>query len=125
MSYDESVSTEAWRATLQEYLDEWQLEDCPDRAGHPAAERMSRLGESFHVLVGKPGVRPWSPMALAKSAFLGPALSGPSQLTAVFVLKVWNRDFPCPEFDAIDALSRWDADHRRAFVAWASDPWFP
>jgi hypothetical protein len=86
---------------------------------------MSRLAESFHVLAGLPGVRPWSPLALARAAFLGSTLTGPGRWTAVLVLKVWNLGFPCPSFDAIAALAGWDAEHRAAFVAWASEAWFP
>jgi hypothetical protein len=114
-----------WQAELKESLEEWQAEGSPDLGRHPAAERMAELAESFHALRGRPGVRPWSPLALAREAYVSGALSGPTQLAAGFVLKVWNRDFACPEFDVLDALQRWDRHHRAAFLAWAADPWWP
>lgn len=114
-----------WRKELQACVREWRADGTPDMACHRAAARMGDLAESFHVLRGRPGVRPWSPLALAEMAFLTSALSGPSQLAAVFVLKVWNREFPCPAFDVLEALARWDRGHREAFLAWAADPWWP
>lgn len=41
---------------------------------------------------------------------------------AQFVLAVWNHyDY---KFDAMDALSTWDTDHRKAFLKWANNPWW-
>jgi hypothetical protein len=43
---------------------------------------------------------------------------------ARFVLSLF-RGASFPAFDVIAAMSRWDGEHRAAFVAWASDPWWP
>lgn len=44
-----------------------------------------------------------------------------------FVGSVWNPTAKrkCGKFDLHDAMSCWDREHREAFVAWASDPWWP
>lgn len=44
-----------------------------------------------------------------------------------FILNVWNpgQEWKAGKFDAIDALSVWDACERRAFCDWAMDPWWP
>lgn len=39
---------------------------------------------------------------------------------AAFILFVWNGR----EFDLYRAWGNWDNDHRAAWKAWASDPWW-
>jgi hypothetical protein len=44
-----------------------------------------------------------------------------------FIASVWNPTAKrkCGKFDLHDAMSVWDDEHRAAFVAWATDPWWP
>lgn len=97
-------------------------------------ESMSLLTEAFHVLVGRPGVRPWDVEQLHAYALSGGATE--SMRHAIrFVLDVWNNqaidvldeeaDGDLGHFRSVEALAGWDAGNRAAFVAWASDPWWP
>jgi len=90
--------------------------------------KMSELATSFPTLAGGvPGVLPWDAEALEEWA-AGPAPSHGGLCAARFVLSVWNGctdDWRCGRFDAMEALGCWDNQHRAAFVAWASDPWWP
>lgn len=105
-------------------------------------ERMSALAESFPTLVSDwdnerrcmtplAGVRPWDPVLL--DSHRG---GGHGQRCAIqFVLSVWNpstsraklrRDgWKHGSFDLQEALQVWDKQHRGAFLAWASNPWWP
>ncbi|MBX9790012.1 MAG: hypothetical protein K2Y37_13925 [Pirellulales bacterium] len=49
-----------------------------------------------------------------------------SHHAARFILAVWSKNGESNEtpFDAIAALTVWDEEHRTAFLAWASKPWF-
>ena len=53
------------------------------------------------------------------------ATSG-SRHAARFVLGVWNSSavFACGQFDLHKAMATWDDGHRKAFLAWAKDPWW-
>ena len=53
--------------------------------------------------------------------------SSAEKASARFVLNLWNNRHPWKvgEFDLFDALACWDAAHRRAFQAWAANPWRP
>lgn len=91
--------------------------------------RMSEIAESFPTLRGKPGVRPFDAERLAEQA---PVASSGERHAIRFVLTVFNGAAVrsgayegLAVFDAEDALSSWDPAHRRAFVAWASAPWWP
>jgi hypothetical protein len=44
-----------------------------------------------------------------------------------FIGSVWNpsEKRKCGKFDLHEALGVWDEEHRAAFTAWASDPWWP
>lgn len=46
---------------------------------------------------------------------------------ARFILSVWNPgvDWKCGRFYVTEALGCWDDAHRRAFLTWASNPWWP
>jgi hypothetical protein len=46
---------------------------------------------------------------------------------ARFVLHVWDsrRAWRCGRFDLFAALCTWDDEQRRAFQAWAANPWRP
>lgn len=88
--------------------------------------RMSALAERFHTLEGRPGVRPWDPVELERSAREdGWAGSGARHATA-FVLSVWNpRADWTLRFDLVSAWGVWDDRHRAAFRSWLDAPWWP
>jgi len=44
--------------------------------------------------------------------------------SATFMLALFRRT-EWPTFDAAQAMMKWDPAHRAAFLAWASDPWWP
>lgn len=48
--------------------------------------------------------------------------------TALFIANVWNPTHAIIKgwrFDAIDALTTWDAAHREAFIHWCQSPHLP
>ena len=75
-------------------------------------------------LHGAPGVSPWDAVELNRWA--GSGVSQGEQLTAQFVLAVWDRytEWEAGHFDAMKALAVWDFAHREAFLDWATDPWW-
>lgn len=88
---------------------------------------MAKLAASFPTLKDAPGVAPFEPRALDRWASSSPAVTSGSLAAARFVLSVFNPStaFECGRFDLHEALSVWDADHRAAFLAWATAPWWP
>ena len=47
---------------------------------------------------------------------------------ALFVASVWHWDWPSihgREFRVAEAMCVWDEQHRRAFLQWCEDPFFP
>lgn len=91
-----------------------------------SAERMSILAKSFPTLRGARGLAPWDPEALDSWA-CGPVPGSGAQHAARFVFAVWNSAarWSCGRFDAVRALGSWDRDHQAAFLAWATEPWWP
>lgn len=106
-------------------------------------ERMTRLAESFPVLRGFHGVRPWNHIAFAKTA-VGGHMTSASRQAAAFVLSVWNGscleysgrkpslktwwndgEFRAGTFDAIYAFGVWDHQHQAAYIAWCQKPFWP
>ena len=88
---------------------------------HP---RMTNLARTFPSLQGAPGVRPWNPEELDRWATS--VASHGERVTASFLLAVWTgSEWPGSPFDLMEALRVWDPPHREAFLAWASDPWWP
>lgn len=87
--------------------------------------RMSEIAESFSVLRGKPGVRPWNPNKLDQWAL--DVASSSEAHAARFVLGVWNAyaDFKSGRFDLHAALNTWDESQRRALAAFLLDPYWP
>lgn len=109
----------------------------------PNHEGMSCLAETFPMLRGRRGVRPFDPEALDEMA------AGPEGTTALrgaarFVLGVWNRAtlrglcrdkhgnrsalktyWRVGPFDLFEAWSVWDGEHRRAAQAWMNAPFWP
>lgn len=106
--------------------------------------RMTELARLFPTLDNAP-VDPWDPHKLDNWA-CDAAPSHGGVYAARFMLAVWsgrmgkiNRPrkkddqyrFPvdtywrCGPFDAVDAMSTWDAMHRAVFCAWVKEPWWP
>ncbi len=86
--------------------------------------RQTEFALTFPSLHGAPGVSPWDAIELNRWAVSG--VSHGEQLTAQFVLAVWDRytDWEAGRFDAMEALAVWDLAHRQAFLEWASNPWW-
>jgi hypothetical protein len=87
--------------------------------------KMTAFAKTFHALGSAPGVFPWDANQLDAWAASG-VLSHGELVTARFVLAIWDPNHPwrCGRFDLMDAMGIWDGDHRRAFLAWAADPWW-
>lgn len=91
--------------------------------------QMTALAESFPSLRGRAGVRPWDPDVFTAPRAFG-VLSSAGKHAARFVVSVWNSDrrvWPrrLGVFNVRDAFGTWDDDHRAAFTAWCSSPFFP
>ena len=88
--------------------------------------RISTLAWSFPSLFDADGVHPWEP-----ERFQAALLSGSPAAEALhagrFVLSVWNprQAWALGAFDLHEALGCWDEEHREAFGAWVSSPWWP
>jgi len=99
-------------------------------------EAMTQLCESFHGLRGAPGVRPWDQDLFARWASAGSPTEA-TRLAAAFVLAVWNgctprdggwwnkRPLRVGRFDPVEAIARWDHEHKAAFLAWCDNPFWP
>ena len=88
--------------------------------------KMVAFARTFPSLVKAMGVKPWDAHAFDRWATETP-LSHGELLTARFLLAVWDpaTTWPCGRFELMDAMRVWDDRHRAAFLAWASDPWWP
>ena len=110
--------------------------------------KMTALARTFPTLDRAGGVEPFNAVRLDAWAY-GPEPSHGAQhaarfLLAVYVGRAFNRvvdhrpqddratflftidaAWNCAPFDVVNAMGTWDAAHRAAFVAWASDPWWP
>jgi hypothetical protein len=92
--------------------------------------RMATLAESFPTLKGVKGLVPWDPVLLAEQ--LGsPARTSASANAILFVLSVWNPGFQGggvdlvkTPFDLHSAMWAWDDQHRQAFLAWVTNPFW-
>jgi hypothetical protein len=83
------------------------------------------LAQHFPGLWKAPGVSPWDAVALDEWAASG----GPShgeRCAAQFLLAVWNPDerWRSGKFDVMEALRVFDAQHHRALIEWALNPWW-
>lgn len=85
--------------------------------------RMLGLCREFPTL---PLMQKWEPKIIDCWAN-GPAATTGGRAAAQFVLELWDptRSWKCGPFRCIRALQVWDGTHRGAYVAWATDPWFP
>jgi hypothetical protein len=96
-------------------------------------ERMAALAITFPTLVGAPGTQPFDAETLdawAAGKVTGRGIKMPgsgAKAAAQFILSVWNHqaERAAGPFSAVHALGLWDAEHRAAFLAWASNPWWP
>jgi hypothetical protein len=103
-------------------------------------ELMKRLCAMFPGLRGVPGTDPWDALEILQWLLDTGSPTGGSSCAARFVLQVWDwaedwravakkegirgwRHFA--PFNAVEALSRWDADHAAAFAQWVNFPFFP
>lgn len=88
--------------------------------------KMTTLAYSFQSMARAPHVKLWDANSFDRWAN-ETSLSHGELVTAQFLLTVWepNNSWLCGTFDMMDALRVWDTPHRAAFLAWASDPWWP
>jgi hypothetical protein len=88
--------------------------------------KMTALARTFPSMSSSPHVRLWDANSFDRWAGETP-LSHGELMTARFLLAVWDPDHAwlCGRFDLMKALRVWDEKHREAFLAWASDPWWP
>jgi hypothetical protein len=91
---------------------------------HHVTRKLQHLAQAFPTLRNAPGVLPWEPERLdawASSA----STTETARHAARFVLTVCDEDgsWLAGSFNVVSALAAWDAEHRRAFFAWATDPW--
>ena len=56
-----------------------------------------------------------------------PGITAGSLMAGRFILQVWNpmTKWTAGRFNVVEAMQRWDLAHRRAFLNWAQDPWWP
>jgi hypothetical protein len=90
-----------------------------------ASIRIRTLAQNFPGLWRAPGISPWNALRLDEWA----ASNGPShgeRCAAQFLLAVWNPDEPWQsgKFDLMEALRVFDAQHHRALIEWALNPWW-
>jgi hypothetical protein len=99
-------------------------------------ERIIALARTFPTLAREAPLDAWDPFALDEWATTRQGSA--AWHAARFVLAVWDTasvhdeetgedvyPWKCGRFEATRALAKWDLEHRAAFVAWASDPWWP
>lgn len=88
--------------------------------------RFEHLAKTFPCLRRAPGLDPWRPNTLDRWA-ASPSPSQGERVTARFLLTVWSPDeaWESGRFVLTEALRVWDVRHRRAFLIWASAPWWP
>lgn len=88
--------------------------------------KMAALARSFPCIAKAPAVKLWDANGLDQWASEVPIFHG-ELVTVRFLLAVWDPDFywRCARFDLMETLRAWDEAHRAAFLAWASDPWWP
>jgi hypothetical protein len=89
-------------------------------------EKITELALAFPTLQSAPGVTPWNAKELDNWAFSDAPGSG-GKWAARFVLNLWNADTDWDSglFEVFDAIAAWDEAHRKAFLLWASNPWWP
>jgi hypothetical protein len=88
-------------------------------------EKMTVFAETFPSVRNAFGIHPFDADEFNRWA-QGPVSHG-ERVTARFLLAVWDPviEWEAGKFDLMEALRIWDPPHREAFLAWASDPWWP
>jgi hypothetical protein len=88
--------------------------------------QMTAFARTFPCLRESPGTQLWDALVFDGWAAESP-LSHGELVTAQFILAVWDPagTWRCGRFDLMEALGVWDEPHRAAFLAWASEPWWP
>ena len=90
--------------------------------------KMIGLAHTFPSLVGKPGIEPWNPDVLDEWLMTGGGVTAGSAMAGRFVLHVWNSDpgtWKSGMFNLREAMSRWDAAHNEAMLAFLANPFWP
>jgi hypothetical protein len=87
--------------------------------------RMTAFAQTFPSMRYASGIEPWD--ALQLDAWGNGLRSHGERVTAQFLLAVWDpsTDWKRGRFDLMEALRIWDAQHHKAFLKWAVDPWWP
>lgn len=87
--------------------------------------RIEHLALTFPCLRGKAGIAPWDANCLDSWAASGHPSHG-EKCTAKFILAVWNpdHDWCSGRFDLMESVRVWDEPSRKAFLAWANEPWW-
>jgi hypothetical protein len=88
--------------------------------------KMTAFAQTFPSMEKASGVKLWDAHTLDRwaNSFTG---SHGELVTARFLLAVWDPEhtWSCGRFELMEALRVWDERHRAAFLAWASNPWWP
>lgn len=102
----------------------WLVKHAP-ADGDGYGGKVCALAESFPSLRGKPGVRPWDPIALDNYMKKSGAGTSGSLAAARFILSVWNttEKWKIGKFTLGD-VAKFDDAHARAFALWAANPYF-
>ena len=92
------------------------------------ADKTSLLALSFPELSRRAAhaILPFDALVLNKWARSGAPGHG-GLCAARFVLSVWDprQKWTSGRFDMHEALSIWDDEHRKAFMTWVQNPWWP
>jgi len=100
--------------------------DIEDESICERALKMQHLAQTFPTLNTIPGIDPWDVHRLGTESILG--VSTGTRHSILVLISMWNPSAPeyfgLEPFDIHDALQGWDTNHRRAFIAWASTPWW-
>jgi len=73
---------------------------------------------------------PWNATNFYRWTRTSPEITSGSHHAAAFVLNVWDPTGPWTtsgrlRFNVSVAFQHWDGAHRRAFLEWAQNPWWP
>ncbi len=106
---------------LTQHDDDDPTDPC-DRPEHLA--RVAALARTFPSLARAPHIDPYDPDAFDEWAG-GNDCNGPAYFSALFILQVTSagEHWESGTFNAVVAMLAWDEAHRRAFLAWAAEPW--
>lgn len=97
----------------------------PMSEGAALGARMTAFALTFPSMGYAAGIKPWD--ADEFDAWGSGPRSHGERVAAQFLLAVWDPscEWKCGRFDLMEALRVWDEAHHRAFVKWASNPWWP